>query len=101
MSIQGIRPNQSSRTDSSQQSQQLERTQSGQAGKGRVAAQSGDRVEVSGDARLLSSAMQAASNAPAIRTDKVEAAKAKLASGELGSNPQRLANKMIDSLLNR
>jgi negative regulator of flagellin synthesis FlgM len=100
MSIQGIRPNQSSRTDSAQQSQQTERTQAGNTGKGRAAAQSGDRVEVSGDARLMSSALQAANNAPAIRTDKVEAAKAKLASGELGSNTVRLADKMIDSLLN-
>ena len=100
MSIQGIRPNQSSRTDGAQQSQQTERTQSGSTGKGRAAAQGGDRVEVSGDARLMSSAMQAANSAPAIRADKVEAAKVKLASGELGSNSERLADKMIDSLLN-
>ena len=57
MKIEGNRPNQLSRTDEAPQAQQLERTQSGRAGKDRSAAQSGDRVEVSGDAHLMSSAL--------------------------------------------
>ena len=101
MKIEGDRPNQLSRTDEAQQAQQLERTQSGRAGKGRAAAQPGDRVEVSNDAHLMSSALQAANKAPAIRQDVVERARQKLAAGEIGNDPVRLADRMIDSLLSR
>jgi flagellar biosynthesis anti-sigma factor FlgM len=101
MKIEGNRPNQLSRTDEAQNAQQLERTQAGRSGKDRAVAQTGDRVEVSSDARLMSSALQAAQKAPAIRQDVVERAKQKLAAGEVGNDPVRLADRMIDSLLSR
>jgi negative regulator of flagellin synthesis FlgM len=58
-----------------------------------------DRIEVSADARLVNDAVRAANDSPDIRQDLVERAKQKLAAGELGSNPERLAERMIDTLL--
>ena len=58
-----------------------------------------DRVEVSSDAALMSSAVQAATEAPAIRSDKVEAAKKALADGTLGADAGKLADALIDDIL--
>ena len=99
MKIEGQRPDQLTRSDQAQQSQQAERTQAGRTDRDRPAAAGADRVEVSNDARLMSTALQAASKAPAIRQDVVERARQKLAAGEVGNDPQRLADRMIDSLL--
>jgi hypothetical protein len=60
-----------------------------------------DRVELSADARLAESAVRAASKVSEIRPDVVERARAKLAAGELGADVLQLADRMIDSLLNR
>jgi flagellar biosynthesis anti-sigma factor FlgM len=100
MKIEGNRPDQLSRTDEAQTPQQLERVQAGKSDKDRAAAR-GDRVEVSSDAQLMSSALQQATKAPAIRRDVVERARQKLAAGEIGNDPVRLADRMIDSLLGR
>jgi len=59
----------------------------------------GDRVDVSSDAQLLSTAVKAANDAPEIRPAVVEAAKQKLVSGELGADAERLANRLIDHML--
>lgn len=61
--------------------------------------QDGDRVDVSPDGQLMGEAVRAAQDSPAIRQDKVDAAKAKLAAGDVGADPQRLADRMIDQLL--
>jgi hypothetical protein len=58
-------------------------------------------VEVSADARLLGKALDAAAKAPEIRQDVVDRAKAKLAAGEIGNDPARLADRLIDSLLSK
>ncbi len=83
------------------QSNQAERVQSGrdQSRTGTAGSAGGDRVEVSADARLLSRAVSAAEQAPEIRQDVVERAKQKLAAGEIGNDPARLADRIIDSLL--
>lgn len=98
MKIQGDRP--LGISDPSQTSQ-AERVQNSRDAASRVSGggTSGDRVQFSDDARLLSTAVQAAEQAPAIRQDVVERAKAKLASGEIGADPGRLADRIIDSLL--
>jgi flagellar biosynthesis anti-sigma factor FlgM len=59
----------------------------------------GDRVDVSPDAQLLGQAVKAAQDSPGIRQDKVDQARQKLAAGQVGTDPQQLANKMIDHLL--
>jgi len=59
----------------------------------------GDRVNLSSDARLMSSAVRAAETAPDVRPDVVERARQKLASGELGRDTLKLADRIIDSLL--
>jgi flagellar biosynthesis anti-sigma factor FlgM len=83
-----------------QQSTQAERLQQGRAQtRGAAEGTGGDRVEVSADARLLSSAVTAAERAPEIRQDVVERARQKLAAGEIGNDPARLADRIIDSLL--
>jgi flagellar biosynthesis anti-sigma factor FlgM len=58
-----------------------------------------DRVQVSDHARLLSAAVQAAHEVPASSEAAIERARQKLAAGELGNDAERLADKLIDSLL--
>jgi flagellar biosynthesis anti-sigma factor FlgM len=58
-----------------------------------------DRVEVSSDATLMNSAMQAANDVPATRSDKVEAAKKALAAGTLGADAGKLADALIDHMM--
>lgn len=83
-----------------QQSTQADRVQGGRdQNRQAVGAPGGDRVEVSADARLLSAAVKAAEEAPEIRQDVVERARLKLAAGEIGNDPARLADRIIDSLL--
>lgn len=101
MKIEGNRPNQLSRTDEAQSAQQTERTQAGRSDKSRSASAGTDRVEVSKDAQLMSSALQEASKAPAVRQDVVERARQKLAAGEVGNDPERLAERMIENMLSR
>ena len=64
-----------------------------------AAGGSADRVQVSDQARLLSAALQAAHEAPDARDAAIERARAKRESGELGRDAERLADKLIDSLL--
>ena len=58
-----------------------------------------DRVQVSDEARLLSAALQAAHEAPDASEAAIERARQKRAAGELGKDAERLADKLIDSLL--
>ena len=60
---------------------------------------SADRVQVSEQARLLSAAVQAAHAAPDSSEAAIERARAKRERGELGKDAERLADKLIDSLL--
>ena len=60
-----------------------------------------DRVEVSEDARLMTSALKAANDAPAVRQDLVERMRKLLESGELGKDSAKVADKLIDHLLNK
>jgi negative regulator of flagellin synthesis FlgM len=84
----------------------LESTERAEADKrtGQAAAagrKGGDTIELSSDAKLLHTALKAAADAPSIRADKVEAARQKLAAGELGTDTARLADRVIDALLER
>jgi flagellar biosynthesis anti-sigma factor FlgM len=60
-----------------------------------------DRVEVSKEAQLVTSALKAAQDAPAVRQDVVERARQALNNGEVGKDSRKLADKLIDTLLNR
>ena len=80
--------------------------QTGRTGSGRAKdatagtrVQDTDRVQVSGDAALAVAAQRAANDAPDVRQDLVERMRAKLAAGEIGNDPGRLADRMIDHLL--
>jgi flagellar biosynthesis anti-sigma factor FlgM len=64
-----------------------------------AAPASADRVQVSEQARLLSAALQAAHEAPDASEAAIERARAKRDRGELGQDAERLADKLIDSLL--
>lgn len=61
----------------------------------------GDRVEVSADAKLLAAATDAAQKTPEVRTELVERMKQKLAAGEVGNDSGKLADRMIDDLLEK
>ena len=62
-------------------------------------AASTDRVEVSTDAKLMATALKAATEPTTVRADVVEAMKQKLAAGEIGKDSGRLADRIIDDLL--
>jgi flagellar biosynthesis anti-sigma factor FlgM len=64
-------------------------------------ATSADTVQVSSDAKLLSQAMKVAQDTPDIRTDVVERMREKLAAGNVGNDAGRLADRMLDDLLQR
>jgi flagellar biosynthesis anti-sigma factor FlgM len=67
----------------------------------RAAAAKTDRVEVSKDAQLMTSAVKAAQDAPAVRHDVVERMRKALEAGEIGQDSGRLADRLIDSMLNK
>jgi flagellar biosynthesis anti-sigma factor FlgM len=68
-------------------------------GPGTGSAQDTDRVQVSESATLAASARRAADETPDIRRDLVEKMRAKLAAGDVGTDAERLADRMIDHLL--
>lgn len=68
-------------------------------GRGMAPGQGADRVEVSAEAHLVASAIQAAHDAPAIRPEAVERARLALERGTLGADTTRLAERIIDALL--
>lgn len=77
-----------------------ERVQAGKSGQGAATqAPASDQVRVSSDALLVTSAVKSAAAAPDIRPEAVARAKAKLAAGEIGKDPERLADRIIDDLL--
>lgn len=60
------------------------------------AAAKGDQVRLSGEAQLLQAAMQVAKQTPDIRQDVVERMRAALDRGEVGNDPGRVADALID-----
>ena len=65
----------------------------------RGASSGADQVSVSPAAQFASSAIDAAHKSPDVRPDVVERAKALLADGKIGNDPHRLADAMIDKML--
>ena len=67
------------------------------------AADAGDRVEVSADAKkaqgLVADAVKAVQALPDVRAEAVARGRAKLESGELGADAGKLADAIIDDLL--
>jgi flagellar biosynthesis anti-sigma factor FlgM len=76
---------------------QAEQTTAAAAGAG--AAGASDRVEVSADAQLVASAIQAVHDSPDVRPEAVARGRQILAAGKLGLDPVRLADRIIDALL--
>lgn len=99
MKIDGNRPDQ---LGAANQAEAAERAQGSRSERsGRPGGDGADRVELSPDARLLNTAVAAAKASADIRLDVVDRARQKLVAGELGNDPLRLADRMIDSLLSR
>ena len=86
---------------STQQTQQTDRTRGARSEPASSVSDAvvTDRFEKSPDAQLAETAVRAAIMSPDIRPEVVERAKQKLASGQLGADTERLADRMIDSLL--
>ena len=79
-----------------------EATESGQVQGGERAGQAkADKVQLSSTAQLVAAATQAANDAPEVRPDVVARAKKLLESGELGADPERLANALINRALDQ
>lgn len=58
-----------------------------------------DQVRVSSGAQLASTAASAAERTSDVRPEVVERAKAAMARGDVGNNPERLADALIDRVL--
>ncbi len=82
---------------STERTEAEKRTGQGTAAKG----SQGDSIQLSSDAQLLHSALKAAADTPETRADKVEDVRRKLAAGEIGKDFGRLADRLIDDLLER
>ena len=96
MKIEGNRP--------TQEAESLKRADAskGQKPAPNRAADSGDRVDVSADAKkaqgLVADAVRAANALPDVRAEAVARGRAKLESGELGADAGKLADAIIDDL---
>jgi flagellar biosynthesis anti-sigma factor FlgM len=101
MKIEGQGPNPLASANEAQSAQAPDRVQAGRAEGGRETDRHADRVVVSPDAQLFTSAVREVSRVPEVRQDMVERARQKLAAGEIGRDPLKLADKIIDSLLSR
>ena len=95
MRIHGERPDNVGQTASTQAPADRGRTGRSE----HAAPATADRVHVSDQARLLSAAVQAAHEAPDSSEAAIERARQKRDRGELGKDAERLADKLIDSLL--
>ncbi len=98
MKIDHNRPN----LDPSLQSERADatrRTDSKTTDRAATGGAHGDAVKLSRDAQLATTAAAAASQPDAIRADVVERAKRLLASGKLGEDVHKLADKLIDRTL--
>ena len=95
MRIHGERPDNVGQTASTQAPADRGRTGRSE----HAAPPTADRVHVSDQARLLSAAVQAAHEAPDSSEAAIERARQKRDRGELGKDAERLADKLIDSLL--
>lgn len=97
MKIEGNRPNHEASA-----TQRLDGIRNGRSGQAATAGgRQGDRVQLSPDAALAQSALQAAGQTPAIRQDVVERARKALDAGQIGNDPERLADRLIDQMLGR
>ena len=97
MKIEGNRP--------TQETESLTRADAskGQKPAPNRAADGGDRVEVSADAKkaqgLVENAVKAVNDLPDVRAEAVARGRARLESGELGADAGKLADAIIDDLL--
>src|SRR5690242_17713905 len=100
MKIEGNR-----QTQDTQATEQSQRTNADVAAKrsatDKTQTTSTDRVEMSADAQLMTSALNASQKTPAIRTELVERLREKFNAGEIGNDSGRLADRLIDDLLNK
>lgn len=100
MKIEGNRPGiDTSATDAAQRVYTEQQHRANRTA-GRPSA-TGDTVEVSADAKLLSEAVKTAQAVPDIRADVVERMKQKLAAGEVGNDAGRLADRMLDDIVKK
>jgi flagellar biosynthesis anti-sigma factor FlgM len=67
----------------------------------RASQQGDDSVALSADGQLISTTIRAAEGAPAIRHEQVARARQRLAAGEIGKDLDRLADRLIDHLLDK
>jgi flagellar biosynthesis anti-sigma factor FlgM len=66
-----------------------------------LAAAKTDRVEVSKDAQLMTSALKAANDSSSIRHDMVDRMRQLLDAGEIGRDTGKVADALIDHMLNK
>lgn len=96
MKIEGQRPN--AETSAAQRLEGRESSRGQKAGQGQPDT---DRVRVSPEASLAGEALRVADQSPAVRPEVVERARQQLLSGEVGRDAGKLADRLIDHLLEK
>ena len=81
------------------QSTDTPETARGRAADARPRSSGADAVSVSHETQLVQDVVRTASEAPAIREAMVERARALVERGEVGTDLDRLADRMLDDLL--
>ena len=95
MKIEGNRPN----ADPSAAGKVESARTASSKGKDRAGKAHGDAVTVSSDVQLAQRAIDSASQPASIRPEAVSRAKALLANGSLGNDPGKLADTLIQRML--
>ena len=95
MKIEGNRPNVDPTVTAKLEAARIEANKA----KNQGTSVSGDAVTVSPDVALANKAIDTASQSMGVRADAVARGKALLESGKLGSDPQALADSLIQRLL--
>jgi flagellar biosynthesis anti-sigma factor FlgM len=58
-----------------------------------------DNIEVSAEARLAAATIKSVAESPAFRQDLVDKVRQQILNGEIGHDPEQLADRLIDHLL--
>jgi flagellar biosynthesis anti-sigma factor FlgM len=93
MKIDGNRPGETASVD------RPDRDPAGRPGRADKGGAGPDRVDLSPQAALVAEAFQASQRVPDVRADAVARARELVRQGKVGNDPGRLADRILDSLL--
>jgi flagellar biosynthesis anti-sigma factor FlgM len=85
--------------EKNERTENIKRVEADRLDRATTADRRADGVRLSSEAQLAAKALAQASRSTGVRTEAIEPAKQLLASGELGKDPERLADAIINRAL--